>query len=142
MDLMIEAKDKEQAVFELMRAFKLPGFEKFSNLIPHVRTDETKAGATGKVERHVPDEENRGMGGSEGRVYWPPGMEEWLKPKKREPKVKGDGIKAAKTGRGKRKSDVAQEVKELPLEEPAVPKRAPRRRQAKTVDYVESGQSE
>jgi UV DNA damage endonuclease len=29
-----------------------------------------------------------GMGGPEGRVYWPPGMEEWLRPKKREVKKK------------------------------------------------------
>ncbi|KAK3062448.1 UV-damage endonuclease, partial [Coniosporium uncinatum] len=35
MDLMIEAKDKEQAVFELMRTFKLPGFDTFHDIIPH-----------------------------------------------------------------------------------------------------------
>jgi UV DNA damage endonuclease len=29
MDLMIEAEDKEQAVFELIRTFKLPGFDTF-----------------------------------------------------------------------------------------------------------------
>ena len=34
MDLMIEAKDKEQAVFELVRTFKLPGFEMFNDIIP------------------------------------------------------------------------------------------------------------
>ncbi len=28
------------------------------------------------------------MGGPEGRVYWPEGMEEWLRPKKREVKKK------------------------------------------------------
>lgn len=42
MDLMIEAKDKEQAVFELMRTFKLPGFEKINDMIPHEREDEPK----------------------------------------------------------------------------------------------------
>lgn len=42
MDLMIEAKDKEQAVFELMRTFKLPGFEKINDMIPHEREDESK----------------------------------------------------------------------------------------------------
>lgn len=42
MDLMIEAKDKEQAVFELMRTFKLPGFNTFSNMTPHMRQDENK----------------------------------------------------------------------------------------------------
>ncbi|KAL1839555.1 hypothetical protein VTJ49DRAFT_1418 [Mycothermus thermophilus] len=40
MDLMIEAKDKEQAVFELMRTFKLPGFERINDMIPHERQDE------------------------------------------------------------------------------------------------------
>jgi UV DNA damage endonuclease len=42
MDLMIEAKDKEQAVFELMRTFKLPGFEKINDMVPHERTDESR----------------------------------------------------------------------------------------------------
>ncbi|ORY11625.1 UV-endonuclease UvdE-domain-containing protein [Clohesyomyces aquaticus] len=42
MDLMIEAKDKEQAVFELMRTFKLPGFHLFNDIIPHVRQDENR----------------------------------------------------------------------------------------------------
>ncbi|KAH7008682.1 UV-endonuclease UvdE-domain-containing protein [Ilyonectria destructans] len=40
MDLMIEAKDKEQAVFELMRTFKLPGWDKFNDIVPHEREDE------------------------------------------------------------------------------------------------------
>lgn len=43
MDLMIEAKDKEQAVFELMRTFKLPGFEKINDMIPYGREDENRA---------------------------------------------------------------------------------------------------
>jgi UV DNA damage endonuclease len=34
MDLMIEAKDKEQAVFELMRTFKLPGYDTFNDILP------------------------------------------------------------------------------------------------------------
>jgi UV DNA damage endonuclease len=42
MDLMIEAKDKEQAVFELMRTFKLPGFERINDMVPHEREDESK----------------------------------------------------------------------------------------------------
>ncbi|KAK3360408.1 UV-endonuclease UvdE-domain-containing protein [Lasiosphaeria hispida] len=117
MDLMIEAKDKEQAVFELMRTFKLPGFEKISDVIPYERADESrpapkvpKKKKNGKTKRkRVPDEdamdvddtvegeeeapngfevseEDFGMGGPENRVYWPPGMEEWLRPKKREVK--------------------------------------------------------
>jgi UV DNA damage endonuclease len=143
MDLMIEAKDKEQAVFELMRNFRLPGFEKANMVIPHEREDEDKplprvakkngtpkksskakkrkidaedaqdilldagddgvpggmvetAGPDGEVESFpagppapatIPPEE-LGMGGPLGRVYWPPGMEEWLRPKKREVKEK------------------------------------------------------
>ncbi|KAJ9649290.1 hypothetical protein H2199_000065 [Coniosporium tulheliwenetii] len=122
MDLMIEAKDKEQAVFELMRNFKLPGFDSFNDMIPHVRNDDNKAYAQQqsrpkkatpkkpKSKKKVKDEEDAlsaaeealeaeaeaaaelkpvpeeevGMGGPEGRVYWPPGMEDWLRPKKRE----------------------------------------------------------
>lgn len=38
MGLVIEAKDKEQAVFELMRTFKLPGFEKFNDITPTFET--------------------------------------------------------------------------------------------------------
>ncbi|KAK7697455.1 UV-damage endonuclease [Diaporthe eres] len=42
MDLMIEAKDKEQAVFELMRRFKLPGFEKISDVVAYERGDQDR----------------------------------------------------------------------------------------------------
>jgi UV DNA damage endonuclease len=145
MDLMIEAKDKEQAVFELMRAFKLPGFDRFSNIIPHVRTDESKASVKGKSGDGIAvPEEDWGMGGTEGRVYWPPGMEDWLKPKKREPKVKEEKAsvsKAIKSSRSKRKSLVTKEVAELPLEQQPTTKRTPRRR-TKAVQYAESEQSE
>ncbi|OIW22514.1 UV-endonuclease UvdE [Coniochaeta ligniaria NRRL 30616] len=124
MDLMIEAKDKEQAVFELMRTFKLPGFEKINDMIPHEREDEDrppakilKGKSSGKkkkvkgsdavdVEESVVqmdvevDGRDMGrtvtadefaMGGPQNRVYWPLGMEHWLKPKKRESnKIKVD----------------------------------------------------
>ncbi|KAF2154229.1 UV-endonuclease UvdE [Myriangium duriaei CBS 260.36] len=128
MDLMIEAKDKEQAVFELMKTFKLPGHETINDIIPYVRADDNKLAnqdidkrkrqlATKKAKAAkkgeeldedessitanlIPDEEV-GMGGPEGRVYWPPGMEEWLRPKKREVKPKASpatpGLKKAKT---------------------------------------------
>ncbi|KAJ9602684.1 UV-damage endonuclease [Cladophialophora chaetospira] len=115
MDLMIEAKDKEQAVFELMRTFKLPGFDTFNDILPYVRNDENKPWKPPKKkapkkkrkakneedEDDIEDEEaaesepqppplipdaELSMGGPEGRVYWPPGMEEWLRPKKREVK--------------------------------------------------------
>ncbi|PLB44492.1 UV-endonuclease UvdE [Aspergillus steynii IBT 23096] len=97
MDLMIEAKDKEQAVLELMRIYKLPGHELSNDITPHVRTDENKLykpprktkkdGGFVDLDGLVPPlqnipEEEIGMGGPEGRVYWPPGMEEWLRPKK------------------------------------------------------------
>ncbi|KAK4153635.1 UV-endonuclease UvdE-domain-containing protein [Chaetomidium leptoderma] len=116
MDLMIEAKDKEQALFELMRTFKLPGFELANDVIPHEREDEPrpapavskkkqKAAASLKRKR-APDEDpielndvgagaddqeqvvtgrevsdqDYAMGGPNGRVYWPPGNDHWLKP--------------------------------------------------------------
>lgn len=116
MDLMIEAKDKEQAVFELMRAFKLPAFERFNDIVPHVRTDENKPKSKRKKkaspkkkrankvdevteetteleeesceELDLIPEKEVGMGGPDNRVYWPPGMEEWLRPKKRQVKTK------------------------------------------------------
>ena len=114
MDLMIEAKDKEQAVLELMRIFKLPGFDTFNDILPHIRRDDNKNFGKKKpspkkkrakkgedpieeaaeeikeeeVEEVPVPEEEVGMGGPEGRVYWPPGMEEWLRPKKREIKKK------------------------------------------------------
>lgn len=133
MDLMIEAKDKEQAVFELMRTFKLPGFHTFNDIVPHTRQDENKpwkpkpkkAVKKGRKKKDdlddldvkieeadvedvpppvIPDEEV-GMGGPEGRVYWPPGMEEWLRPPKRTIKKKEEG--AATPATKKRKTAVA-----------------------------------
>lgn len=41
-DLMIEAKDKEQAVFELMRTFKLPGHERIADMVAHEREDQDR----------------------------------------------------------------------------------------------------
>ncbi|POR35890.1 UV-damage endonuclease [Tolypocladium paradoxum] len=106
MDLMIEAKDKEQAVFELMRTFKLPGWDRVNDIVPHERDDEPRKAVIGKAKTgkkgkqgdfgveddiEVPERavspESLGMGGSENRVYWPEGMEEWLRPRKRELKI-------------------------------------------------------
>ncbi|KAM0495665.1 hypothetical protein ACHAP8_007932 [Fusarium lateritium] len=112
MDLMIEAKDKEQAVFELMRTFKLPGWDTFHDIVPHERPDESRKAIKKKPKKgkkkteqvngdaeddiEVPERivsaEDFGMGGPQDRVYWPEGMEEWLRPKKRE-------IKKAKEGK-------------------------------------------
>lgn len=115
MDLMIEAKDKEQAVFELMRTFKLPGWNLLNDVVPYERLDEPRPnkaenkskkpkkpkkkkgaeedgdedlGEHGPVESEatVISPEDFGMGGPMRRVYWPEGWEEWLKPKKREVK--------------------------------------------------------
>ena len=145
MDLMIEAKDKEQAVFELMRTFKLPGFDTFNDILPHVRKDDNKPWPTPKkkktprkkakkdTDEEEPDipepepdpvqpvipEEEVGMGGPEGRVYWPPGMEEWLRPVKRVVKPKGEKLDAegnvitpAKK-KGKAAAEAAKAAKEL-----------------------------
>ncbi|KAL4786313.1 UV-endonuclease UvdE-domain-containing protein [Aspergillus varians] len=112
MDLMIEAKDKEQAVFELMRTFKLPGHDLVNELLPYIRTDENrpfkpprrskkKNGDFVDLEAEVPPpkaiaEDEVGMGGPERRVYWPPGMEEWLRPKKI---VRTKALKTPKTSK-------------------------------------------
>lgn len=115
MDLMIEAKDKEQAVFELMRAFKLPGWDRFNDVVPHERDDEPrkevrkkkkKAGKKKKngeddepeedeieIAARVVSDEDFAMGGPDQRVYWPEGMEDWLRPKKREVKKPATGAR-------------------------------------------------
>ena len=109
MDLMIEAKDKEQAVFELMRNFRLPGHDAFGDMVPHVRPDERpRASLRGRKGAAAADEdddataaaaaisdEEVSMGGPESRVYWPPGMEEWLRPMKRVVKAKDASASSA-----------------------------------------------
>ncbi|OAL56501.1 UV-endonuclease UvdE [Pyrenochaeta sp. DS3sAY3a] len=161
MDLMIEAKDKEQAVFELMRTFKLPGFETFSDILPHTRQDENRPWKPkkaakkakkkkgdeldeldAKVEEEedvppalVPDEEV-GMGGPEGRVYWPPGMEDWLRPPKRILKKKEEG--AVTPAKRKQNTSAGDEVsitsKGAPTDDIKVPakKAAPKRAASST----------
>ncbi|KAF2130899.1 UV-endonuclease UvdE [Dothidotthia symphoricarpi CBS 119687] len=133
MDLMIEAKDKEQAVFELMRTLKLPGFHLINEIVPHQRQDENKPfkpkpkkavkkGRKQKTddlddleakieqveEEEVPPplvpEDELGMGGPERRVYWPPTMEDWLRPAKRVIKKKEEG--AATPAKKKQKTVV------------------------------------
>ncbi|KAJ0129848.1 Gastrula zinc finger protein XlCGF26.1 [Fusarium oxysporum f. sp. albedinis] len=101
MDLMIEANDKEQAVFELMRTFKLPGWDSFNDIVPYEREDEPRkavkkakkgkkntngasSNADGDIEipERIVGAEDFAMGGPNNRVYWPEGMEDWLRPKK------------------------------------------------------------
>jgi UV DNA damage endonuclease len=155
MDLVIEAKDKEQAVFELMRTFKLLGYDLFNDVIPHVRNDENKLvrakkkmtpkkkarngeealeEAAEEVEDErldlVPEEEV-GMGGPENRVYWPPGMEEWLRPKKREVKKKGAEDGEVKRTPRKGKKVAAEENGEDPLDPTKKPKMTPVKRRKK-----------
>ncbi|KAF2447093.1 UV-endonuclease UvdE [Karstenula rhodostoma CBS 690.94] len=163
MDLMIEAKDKEQAVFELMRTFKLPGFNLFNDVIPHARQDENKPwkpkpkkaakkskkkaeeleALEAKLEEEEEDkpppvvpEEEVGMGGPERRVYWPPGMEDWLRPVKRIVKKKDDADGAVTPAKKKRKTvagaanteDVLSINADTPAEKKApVKKPAPKR---------------
>jgi UV DNA damage endonuclease len=149
MDLMIEAKDKEQAVFELMRTYKLPGFERISDMIPHVRRDDNKPVVrlkpkTSKKKTKVKDEEvdevmeaaaqeikekeqevipdnEVGMGGPEGRVYWPPGMEEWLRPKKREVKPKDGAKRAPKKMVKAQEDEVDENATKVEAKKPAAP---------------------
>src|ERR1700760_1628805 len=97
-----------------MRKFKLPGYEKINSIIPYTRMDEnakptSKKGAT-EPEESIPLEEV-GMGGPEGRVYWKPEMEEWLRPKKREPKSENGDTRKTKTP-AKAKASQVQEVTE------------------------------
>ena len=161
MDLMIEAKDKEQAVFELMRTFKLPGYNLFNDIIPHIRKDDNKPVRAPAKKKRTPKkkeseengdaeleedtgptvvpEEEVGMGGPEGRVYWPPGMEEWLRPPKRVVKKKDpdEASDRKKTG-GKRKGaaddangngdDVATPASKKPKSTPKFKEKTPARR--------------
>ena len=147
MDLMIEAKDKEQAVFELMRTFKLPGYDTFNDIIPHVRKDDNKPIKTPKkktprkkkavknededleaakeaieaeedpIQKAIADEEV-GMGGPEGRVYWPPGMEHWLRPMKKviKPKAAKDETKMTPAQKKKAVAKAAKEGVKVEVE--------------------------
>lgn len=161
MDLMIEAKDKEQAVFELMRTFKLPGFDLFNDIIPYTRTDENKVikpprktknngfvdleGAVPAL-RTIPDDEV-GMGGPERRVYWPRGMEEWLRPAKKVTRAKS-GPSPAKGGASKKSktNSGANGAITTPVKKPAkTAVRTPtstKTRKKRKVEEVESTESD
>lgn len=149
MDLMIEAKDKEQAVFELMRNFKLPGHELINDLIPYTRTDENKPfkpprkskknGGFVDLEGSVPPprtipEDEVGMGGPDRRVYWPRGMEEWLRPARKVVKPKAAASPAKRPAVKKVKSEPATPNGEL--ETPV--KKAPKTPQRRTPSSTKS----
>ena len=152
MDLMIEAKDKEQAVFELMRIFKLPGFHLINDITPHVRKDDNKLVNKPKAKKKkkgdledeepivtIPDEEV-GMGGPDRRVYWPPGMEEWLRPVKRVVKKKDPDEKATpKKGKGKAKAkkeedETEEEIPTVADEDAAAPILATKKKAASSQE--------
>lgn len=62
-DLMIEAKDKEQAVFELMRRFKLPGFQTISDVVAHERIDQDRPPQKAKsAKKSAPRKKKRKAG--------------------------------------------------------------------------------
>lgn len=118
MDLMIEAKDKEQAIFDLMKTYKLPGFKYINDIIPHVRPDERSG--------HDVDE-----GGPDGRVYWPPGMEHWLRPEKKGGKRKAPPAESKK-GSVEKKGTRISTARSMAIDssvEPAAATRKPTRKQ-------------
>lgn len=147
MDLMIEAKDKEQAVFQLMRDFKLPGWDSFNDIIPYVRDDDNKAAlaalnkkkpvkATKKTKKMTEDQDGEeavkqeedplpvlvpdaevGMGGGHNRVFWPVTMEEWLRPKKRIVKPRESG--AGSASKDKKPMNIAERKRLLALQDAA-----------------------
>ncbi|KAJ6024065.1 hypothetical protein N7540_004862 [Penicillium herquei] len=146
MDLMIEAKDKEQAVFELMRTFKLPGYELFNDIIPHIRTDENKPfkpprqtkknGGFVDLEGSVPpprtvSDEEVGMGGPDRRVYWPPGMEEWLRPAKKVVKTKTSSPAKRNTSKIKIEPSALEDNLVSPAKKPAKAPRTPTKSRSK-----------
>lgn len=148
MDLMIEAKDKEQAVFELYRKYGIGGNGLFKDMVPHVRTDENvpeKPVRRKREELHesveVVDNGDLSMGGEDRRVYWPEGKEDWLSPpKKIRKKTEVDGEivveknstnRQQKIKKGKGEVAVREEVKMV------VEKRTIRGRQKTTQPRVE-----
>ncbi|KKA27743.1 hypothetical protein TD95_001270 [Thielaviopsis punctulata] len=116
MDLMIEAKDKEQAVFDLMLKYKLDGWEKIKSVVPGDRSDENA-------------------------VYWPEGHEEVLKlTKSRVRKV--DSIKAEVDDLvikvdGEKKVTRTRKKAQVKVEE-TVSKRSTRKRKAVKKEDTES----
>lgn len=135
MDLMIEAKDKEQSVFELMRTFKLPGHELVNDMIPYTRTDENRQikplrkstkrnGRFIDLDAMLPSsivipQDEVGMGGRERRVYWPPGMEAWLRPAKKPVRKNGRKVNAQDPVDGSlENNELDNGIPETPVQKP------------------------
>lgn len=144
MNLMIEVKNKKQAVFELMKTFKMSDYDIFNDIIPHVRKDDNKPvkvvkKKTSKKKRTIKKDDDDlkaaeeaieadedqvqkeiaenevGMGGPEGRVYWPPGMKHWLRPVKKVVKPKAEKPEKM-TSAQKRKAAASETAEAIKVE--------------------------
>lgn len=153
MDLMIEAKDKEQAVFELVRNFKLPGYNLINDIIPYIRPDENqsfkpprkskKNGGFVDLEGSIPPprtipDEDRGMGGPDGRVYWPRGMEEWLRPAKKIVKPKATPTPKKAISKSVTTECVADDVSLDPTIKVGTPVKIPVKARKRTTSSTQS----
>lgn len=93
-DLMIEAKDKEQAVFELMRTFKLPGYEKIVDMVAHEREDQNRPAVPAKKAKKKDTPKKRKAKGAKGGHE-----DEAVKQEEGEPEAENEGgTKAQDTG--------------------------------------------
>lgn len=138
MDLMIEAKDKEQAVFELYQKYDICEKGFFKEMVPYERTDENvpEKPARGKkaqvgVSSRLINESYLAMGGEERRVYWPEGKEEWLSPPKRysrgEARIKCEEIKVVVGSSEKSRQKTRQPTTKIKEADPS-PKAAKKQR--------------
>ncbi|PTB69416.1 UV-endonuclease UvdE [Trichoderma citrinoviride] len=126
MDLMIEAKDKEQAVFELMRTFKLPGWNLFNDIVPYERDDEPKKETkrAKKAEKDNPSDENGvyavnaispeecAMGGKQNRWF------KALPGSTFHENIEITDFRERNAGRGIGSQDTAMEVDDKPQQDP------------------------
>lgn len=148
MDLMIEAKDKEQAVFDLYRKYGICEKELFKDIVPYVRTDENapekpamrKKAQVGASVRVV-DEGDLAMGGEEGRVYWPEGKEEWLSPPKRCSRGGKEEVKVVVGGKNKSRQRKRQPMLEVGKADPPL-KELPGKRQRTVGKTRNDGEGE
>lgn len=157
MDLMIEAKGKEQAVFELYRKYDICEKGFFKEMVPYERTDENvpEKPARGKkaqvgVSSRLINESHLAMGGEERRVYWPEGKEEWLSPPKRysrgEARSKCEEIKVVMGSNKKSRQKTRQPTTKIKEADPS-PKAAkargpPAKKQRTTAKTKNDGEGE
>ncbi|KAJ5239065.1 hypothetical protein N7468_003684 [Penicillium chermesinum] len=136
MDLMIEAKDKEQAVFELMRTFKLPGHELVNDIIPFIRTDENKpkkGSRKSKKNSESPEPESPGQS--------VPEEEEWLRPEKRilRPKTEASSAKSPRAKKVKVEATEQDSVHMRPAKKATKAARSPAKARTKRkAEEIES----